>query len=160
SIVMRIYGQDLATLRGMAGQVRQAIDGSDGSGRGTVPGVTNLRVESQVLVPQIELVVDPYRAAAHGLKPGDVFDALHTLVNGTKVGEVHEGQMIFDLVVWGHPDVRRNWQELRKLDIDLPGGKGTVPLEAVAHLHLINAPNTIRHDKASRCIDVTCDVAG
>jgi Cu/Ag efflux pump CusA len=35
-----------------------------------------------------------------------------------------------------------------------------VPLAAVADLRLANAPNTIRHDKASRCIDVTCNVRG
>src|SRR5439155_26727165 len=29
-----------------------------------------------------------------------------------------------------------------------------------AELRLVNAPNTIRHDKASRCIDVTCNVSG
>src|SRR5262249_42490807 len=28
----------------------------------------------------------------------------------------------------------------------------------VADLELVNAPNTIRHDRASRCIDVTCNV--
>jgi len=42
------------------------------------------------------------------------------------------------------------------LPIDLPGGKGTVPLMAVAELRQVSAPNSIRHDKASRCIDVTC----
>jgi Cu/Ag efflux pump CusA len=160
SIVMRIYGPDLATLRDTAQKVRQAVDGSDGSGRGAVPGVINLKVEAQVLVPQIELVVDPYRAAAHGLTPAAIFDTVHTLVNGAKVGEIHQDQQIFDLVVWGHPDVRTRWPDLRKLEIDLPSGKGTIPLEAVAQLQLVNAPNTIRHDKASRCIDVSCDVAG
>src|SRR5262249_13357744 len=73
---------------------------------------------------------------------------------------IHDGQKVFDLMVWGHPDIRGNWQELRKLEIDLPSGKGTVPLEAVASLQMVNAPNTIRHEKASRCIDVSCDVAG
>jgi Cu/Ag efflux pump CusA len=30
----------------------------------------------------------------------------------------------------------------------------------VADLHLVNAPNAIRHDKGSRCIDVTCNIKG
>jgi Cu/Ag efflux pump CusA len=140
--------------------VRAAIDGTDGSGRGAIPGVVNLKVEAQVLVPQIEVVIDPSRAAAHGLTPGAIADALNTLMKGDKVGEIHQGKMVFDLMVWSHPDVRRSWPDLRRLEIDLPGGKGTIPLEAVAQLHLVNAPNSIRHDKASRCIDVSCDVSG
>jgi CzcA family heavy metal efflux pump len=158
TVVMRLYGPDLASLRRKAQEVRQVIEG--GEGREPVSGVTDLRVEAQVLVPQIELVLDPHRSAAVGLTPGAVTDAVQTLLNGTKVAEVHQDQKIFDVVVWGHPDIRYSWPELRRLEIDLPGGQGTVPLESVAELRLVNAPNTIRHDKASRCIDVTCNVSG
>lgn len=159
TIVLRIYGPDLAVLRQKAQQVRQAIEGGRG-GEGKVPGVVNLRVEPQVLVPQLELNIDPHKAAAYGLTPVAVMDAVTTLVNGAKVGEVHQEQKIFDVVVWGHPDVRKSWHELRQLEIDLPAGQGTIRLESVADIRLVNAPNTVRHDKASRCIDVTCNVSG
>src|SRR5204862_3662282 len=130
------------------------------AGEGPVPGVVNLRVEPQVLVPQLELNMDPQKVAAYGLTPAAIMDAVTTLVNGTKVGEVHQQQKVFDVVVWGHPDVRKSWPDLRYLEIDLPGGQGTIRLESVADICLINAPNTIRHDKASRCIDVSCNVVG
>jgi CzcA family heavy metal efflux pump len=158
SVVLRTYGPDLAVLRKKAQQIRQAIEGTGGSG--AIPGAVDLKVEAQVLVPQIELVLDPYRIASVGLTPGAVMDAVATLVNGTKVGEVHQGQMIFDVMLWGHPDVRKSFPDLRRLEIDLPNAAGTVPLESLAELRLVNAPNTIRHDKASRCIDVTCNVRG
>lgn len=158
SVVLRLYGPDLDVLRQKAQEVRQAIEGSDGQGR--VAGVADLRVEAQVLVPQMELLLDPHKSAAYGLTPAAVIDAVSTLLNGVKVGEVHEGQKIFDVTLWGHPDVRRNWGDLRRMEVDLPGGQGTVPLEAVAEVRLINAPNTIRHEKASRCIDVSCNVVG
>ncbi len=158
TVVVRTYGPDLATLRRKAQEIRAAIEGQ--TGNGLVPGVIDLRVEPQVLVPQLELVLDPHRIAAHGLTPGAVVDAVTTLVNGAKVGEVHQGQMAFDVVVWGHPDVRGTLYDLRRLDIDLPGGLGTVPLAAVAELREVNAPNTIRHDKVSRCIDVSCNLRG
>jgi len=159
SIVLRTYGPELSVLRQKAQQIRQAIEGSSGSG-GAVAGVVDLKVEAQVLVPQLELVLDPYRIAAVGLTPGAVVDAVATLVNGTKVGEIHREQMIFDIVIWGHPDLRKSLPDLRRLEIDLPNAAGTVPLEALADLRLVNAPNTIRHDRASRCIDVTCNVRG
>lgn len=152
SIVVRIYGPDLAGLRELAQQVRQAIEGDP------IPGVADLRVEPQVLVPQLELVIDPQRTAAYGLTPGALVDAVTTLLNGAHVGQVHEDQKVFDLVVWSHPEVRGSVSDLRRLEIDLPTGTGTIPLEAVAELRQVNAPNTVRHDKASRCIDVTCNV--
>jgi CzcA family heavy metal efflux pump len=164
AVVVRIYGPDLAVLRQKAQDVRQAIEGGDG--RGKVRGVVDLQVETQVLVPQIELALDLNRAATYGLTPGGVVDAVRTLVNGVKVGEVHRDQKAFDLVVWGHPDIRKNLSDLRHLEIGLPPGrttpegKATIPLDAVAELRLVNAPNTIVHDKASRCINVTCNVSG
>jgi CzcA family heavy metal efflux pump len=156
SIVLRVYGPELDGLRQRAAEVREAI--AQGSGEGLVPGVIDLKVEAQVLVPQLELVFDPYKMADYGLRPKEVGDALATLLNGTAVAEAHQDQRKFDIVVRGHPDVLRRLPDLRRLEIDLPGGKGTAPLAAVADLRLVSAPNAIRHDKASRCIDVTCNV--
>jgi Cu/Ag efflux pump CusA len=80
------------------------------------------------------------------------------------VGEVHHEQAAFDLVVWGHPDVRRQEGDLQDLEIDLPPGPGgivsTVKLHEIARIERVNAHNTIRHDKASRCIDVSCNLSG
>jgi CzcA family heavy metal efflux pump len=154
AIVVRIYGPDLAVLRAKAQEVRQAIEGNP------IPGVVNLKVEPQVLVPQLELVIDTHKAAAHGLTPFAVADAVTTLVNGSKVGEVHRDQKIFDLMVWSDPAVRRSLPDLRRLPIDLPGGRGQVPLHSVAELRRVSAPNTVRRDRSSRCIDVSCNVAG
>jgi CzcA family heavy metal efflux pump len=159
SVVMRIYGDDLGELRRRANEVQQAI-ATGPNKEGLVEGVVNLKVEPQVLVPQWQLVIDPRKAADHGLTPRAIVDNLNALVNGVKVAEVHKGQMIFDVVVWGHPRVRGSEPDLKQLPIDLPNGKGTVPLGAVAELRRVSAPNTVRRDKASRCIDVTCNVKG
>src|SRR5262249_29145763 len=143
-------------LRDRAAQVKDVIEHGN-RGEGPVAGVVNLKVESQVLVPQIKLSPQIYETG-YGLYPKDIADAVGTLVNGSVVAEVHQEQMKFDVVVWGHPSIRYTIKDLEKLQLNLPGGKGTVPLSAVANLTLVNAPNTIRHDKASRCIDVTCNV--
>jgi CzcA family heavy metal efflux pump len=160
TIVLRIYGPDLAVLRDKGEAVRQAIEGSDGRGR--VPGVIELKVEPQVLVPQLKIEFDIHKLGAYGLTTAGVADAVRTLLNGTKVGEIHEQQQSFDLVVWGHPEVRRYENDLREMEIDLPptptGVRGTVKLKELARLERVQAPNTIRHDKASRCIDVSCNI--
>jgi CzcA family heavy metal efflux pump len=155
TVVLRTYGPDLAKLRDQAGKIKQAIEGGPD---GKVEGVVDLNVESQVLVPQLELRVDPYRARAHGLTPADVFDSVSTLLNGTHVGEIHKDRRAFALVVRGHPDVYANLTDLRRMEIDLPNGQGMVPLDAVADLRLVNALNAIRHDQAFRCIDVSCNI--
>src|SRR5262249_49783760 len=120
--------------------------------------VKDLKVEAQVLVPQLRLVLGQRALAERGLTPKAVTTALTTLLNGATVGQVILDQKSFDVVVIGHPSLRDSESALEDLDIDLPSGQGTVKLRAVGRLVKTRAPNTIRHDRASRCIDVTCNV--
>src|SRR5262249_49933608 len=151
-----IYGPDLGVLRDKANAVKVAIEGSDG--RGAVPGVIELKVEPQVLVPQLELEFLPDKLAAYHLSAAQVADDVATLLGGTKVNEVHTAHKTFGVGVWPAPAARRQEYDLGTLELDLPNGKGTVLLREVARLRRTQAPNTIRHYKAKRCIDVSCNV--
>jgi Cu/Ag efflux pump CusA len=151
SIVVRIYGPELAGLRNKAQDVKKVMEG--------VEGVTTLQVDSQVLVPQLQVKLRPAAAARFGLTGGQIRRAVDTLVKGTKVGEVYYNQMSFDTVVWGVPTVRNDISAICKLPIDLPQG-GYVPLGDVADIEITPAPNEIKREKASRYINVTCNVKG
>ena len=151
SIVVRIYGPDLEGLRAKAAEVSKAISG--------VEGVANLKVEQQVLVPQIEVRLKSDAASRLGLTPGDVRRAATTVIKGQKVGELYQEQQINDVVVWGAASTRTDIESLRRLRINLPTG-GDAPLGDVADIRIAPAPNVIQREGASRRIDVTCDVKG
>jgi len=151
TIVVRIFGPDLETLQAQAQQVAKSIS--------ELPGVSDLKVEPQVLVPQLEVKVRTEAAQRFGLTPGAVRQAATTLVKGTKVGEIYEEQKIFDVVVWGVERVRRDPYALGDIRIDLPGS-GQAPLAHLADLRIAPTPNTINREGASRRIDVTCNVRG
>ena len=151
SIVVRVFGPDLAVLRSKAQEIQKVI--------ADVKGVTDLQVESQVLVPQLQVRLRPDAAARFGLTGGQIRRAVDTLVKGTKIGEVYYNQMSFDAMVWGVPAVRSDIAAIRKLQIDLPQG-GYVPLGDVADIEVTPAPNEIKREKASRRIDITCNVKG
>ena len=150
---MRLFGPDLAVLRGQGQGSRERR-----SARST--GVTNLKVEPQVLVPQIEVRLRPEAAERFGLTPGHVRRAATTLLRGPKVGEVYRGA----------EEVRRRrvgrarasaptWRPCRICRIDTPTG-GQVPLGDVADVLIVPAPNEIKREAASRRLDITCNVKG
>ena len=151
TIVVRVYGPDLQQLQTQARAVRDGIS--------KVDGVADLTVQAQVLVPKVEIRFDPDRAAAFGLTPGDVRRAAATLVQGTKVGEFYEDQRLFDVVVWGTPEVRRNLDAIRRLQVPVASG-GMVPLASVSSVEVIPTPNEITRENGSRRIDVTTNVRG
>ena len=149
AIVVRLFGQNLDTLRQKAGEIGAAMS--------NVAGVTNLQVEPQVEVPQIEVQLRPEAALRFGVTAGDVRRAAMTLIRGTKVGEIYEDQKIFDVVVWSPERLRSNLPSLTRLFIDTPLG-GKVPLGDLAELRIAPTPNVIQHENASRRIDVSCNV--
>lgn len=151
SIVVRVFGPELSVLRNKAQDIKKVMEG--------VEGVTTLQVEAQVLVPQLQVRLRPDAAARFGLTGGQIRRAVDTLVKGTKVGEVYYEQKSFDTVVWGVPGIRNDISAICRLPIDLPQG-GYVPLGDVADVEITPAPNEIKREKASRRIDITCNVKG
>jgi CzcA family heavy metal efflux pump len=150
TIVVRLYGPDLSELRAKAKEIEAVM--------AAVPGTANLKVEAQVLVPQVEVRLRPEAAERFGLTAGHVRRASTTLLKGAKVGEVFEGQMKFDVVVWGQPEVRTDIAAIQRLPIDTPLGQ-QVRLGDVADVSIVPTPNEIKRENASRRLDITCNVA-
>lgn len=149
SIVVRLYGPDLNVLRAKAKEVEALMN--------KVPGVTNLKVEAQVLVPQVEVRLRPEAAERFGLTAGHVRRATTTLLKGAKVGEVYEGQKKFDVLVWGVPALRSDLNAIMRLPVDTPAGM-QVRLGDVAEVSIVPTPNEIKREGASRRLDITCNV--
>ena len=151
AIVVRLYGPELEVLRPKAQEVARAMEG--------VPGVADLQVEQQTLIPHVEVRVLPAAARRFGLSSGEVRAAAATMIQGTKVGEIYDRQKIFDVTVWGVPEVRRDLGALRALRLDTPSG-ANIPLRDVTDIRIAPTPNSITHENGSRKIDITCNVRG
>ncbi len=151
SMVVRIYGPDMDVLRAKAKEVAAAM--------AEVEGINNLKVEPNVLIPQIEVKLRPAAAEKFGLTPGQVRRAVTTVLRGTKVGEVYLGQMKQDVVVWGTDQLRTDPGAIGELRIDTPTG-AQIPLKDIADIGIVAAPNEIKREGGSRRIDVTCDAKG
>ncbi len=152
TIVVRIYGPDQAELRAAGARVRDAIGG--------IQGVSDLKLESQVLVPQIRIRPRAGELARLGLTAGEVRRQAQTLVAQTKVGEIYRDQRAFDVAVWGEPAVRGSVHALRDLMIQAPVTGAPVRLGDVADIEIAPAPNEVKRENGQRRLDVTMNVAG
>ncbi len=151
TVVVRIFGPDMDVLRAKAQEIADVM--------GPIEGVTSLKVEQQLLVPQLDVRLRPEASARLGLTAGDVRRAATTLIKGLKVGELYREQKILDVFVWGVEKVRNDISTVSELPIESPLGTH-VPLSDAAEIALVPAPNEIKREGASRKIDVTCNVQG
>jgi HME family heavy-metal exporter len=148
-IAVKIFGDDLDALRATADELQQRL--------AKVPGLTDLQVEKQVRIPQLEIRVDYGRAALYGVPPAAVIDQLSRLSNGRIVSRVVDGYRRFD-VTMRLPDRLRTTQRLGDLLIDTP--RGWIPARQVADIKETEGPNQILRENGRRRIVVLANTDG
>ncbi len=148
-IALKVYGDDLDTLRGLAEQLRGKL--------ATVRGVADLQVEKQVLIPQLKIRIDYAAAARYGVAPGALLRSLEQMVEGERVAQIVDGNRRHDVVV-RLPEGARGPEALRNLLIETP--LGHVPLVKVAAVEEGDGPNQISRENARRRIVVSANASG
>ena len=150
-IIVRLFGNNLGVLQDRASEVQQIMTETD--------GVVAPHVQGIVQEPNFEIQVDIAAARAQNISPGYVRRASAALLSGLEVGSLFEDQKVFEVVVWGTPEIRQNLTDIENLLIDRPGG-GHVRLGDVAGVNVRPTPSVISHDATSRSLDVGASISG
>jgi len=150
-IAIKITGSDLGTLRKKAMEVERAIKG--------LPGVVDLQVEQQILIPQLRLRVKREAAARYGFKAGELTEIFEAALNGRVVSQVIEGRRFFDLVLWTAESSRVDNEAIANLRLVSPSG-AVVLLADVADVVETPGPNQINRENVARRIVVSCNAQG
>jgi Cu/Ag efflux pump CusA len=150
-LVVRVYGDNVEKLRDKAEEVRDSLAG--------MAGVVEAHVEYPEQHPTLEIETDLEKAKRWGLKPGDIRRAAATLLGGLEVGNLFEDQKVFDVVVWGTPELRHSLASVDDLLIDTPGGP-QVRLADVADTRIVPSATVINREAVARYVDVDIDVEG
>ena len=148
-IAIKIFGDDLDTLRGQADLLQTKLV--------AVPGIADLEIEKQVLAPQIKVRVDYAAAAQYGVPTPQILAALQSLVEGEKVTQIVEGSRRFALVV-RLPESARSVEGLGNILLQTPSGP--VPLSKVATIEDSDGPNQISRDDGKRRIVLSANAQG
>lgn len=142
-IAIKLFGPDLNVLRSSAEDIKAAME--------FVPGVVDLAVEKQVLIPQLHVNVDREQAAARGLMPGEVAEYAQLAMQGETVGAVLDGERSHDIVMRLKDDARDSAEAIRQIPIDTEDDH-IVPLDLVADIEEAKGANLINRENAQRRI--------
>ncbi len=148
-IAIKIFGDDLDTLRSLAEQLQSRMAG--------IKGLVDLQVERQVRIPQVQVAVDYQKAGLYGVAPSHVTEALETLLNGRVVSQIIDGNRRYDVVL-RVADADRTTEGLSKLIVETPAGR--VPLSSFAQVVETDGPNQIQRDNTRRRIVVLANTDG
>ncbi|WP_462255429.1 efflux RND transporter permease subunit [Ferruginibacter sp.] len=150
-VAVKIFGNDLAELRTAAAAMKEILN--------TVPGVVDLQVEKQVLVPQLQIKIDRNALQRYGLQAGKVAEDLEVFYNGKVSSQVLDGQKTFDILLRSSDADRSNIENIRSTQIALPNGS-LIPLSQIATIEMENGVNSVSHENTQRRIVVSANVQG
>lgn len=150
-VSVKIFGNDLLTLRSNAEQLKSIIS--------NVPGVVDVQIENQVMVPQLMIKLDRMAVQRYGLQVGNVADELEIFYNGKVVSQIIDGQKSFDIVLRTDDSTRKNIEAIRNTQIAASDGS-LIPLQQIAKIELENSINAVNHENTQRRIVVSANVQG
>ena len=148
-IAVKIFGEDLDTLRNLAEQLQNRM--------AAIKGLVDLQVERQVRIPQVQVSIDYQKAGMFGVTPAHVTETLETLLNGRVVSQIIDGNRRYDVVL-RVAEADRTTEGLTKLVVETPAGR--VPLSSFAQVVDTDGPNQIQRDNTRRRIVVLANSDG
>jgi len=149
-IGIKIYGDDLDTLRRISDEVQNVLKGIRGAGE-----LSGEQITGQ---PLLQVKVNPGAIARYGVSTRDVLGVVEA-VGSRRVGEIREGQRRFPLAV-RLPDAQRTDREALAATLIPTAGGPVVRLDQVAQLVVTEGPSTIQREWSRRRITVQCNVRG
>ena len=155
-VALRIYGDDLATLKDAGDNAAALI--------ANIPGAKDARVEQMSGLPMLSIEPNRDHLALLGLTIADVQAAVQAAIAGVKTGLIYEGDRRFNLVVRMSENVSQDLSALANLPIALSKSLNPdlsyVPLGEVATISQQVGPNQINRQSGKRHVIVTANVEG
>jgi cobalt-zinc-cadmium resistance protein CzcA len=150
-VVVKIFGDDIATLnkmaREIAAQVRQ------------ITGSTDVYALRNAGAKYFTVNIDRAKAGRLGLNATDVQDALRIWVDGKRLGYVLEGMVRTPVVLRGEANLRASSADLARTPIVIPAG-GTVELSQLADIKVEDGPIQVIREEGQRFATVLANVEG
>jgi len=150
-VAVKVYGPDLTELRSSANQISKNIQ--------SIPGVVDVQIERQVMVPQLLIKVNREALQRYGLQAGKVAQDLEIFYNGKVTGQIIDENKSFDILLRATEEERGNIESIRNTLIDAPDGN-LIPLQQIATIENTTSINTITHENTQRKITISCNVQG
>jgi Cu/Ag efflux pump CusA len=150
NLAVKIFGPDLAVLRGLAAKAQALLSG--------VPGIVDVSNTEQSSVPQLVIDFDRRTLPRYGLTPASLSRSVEALFQGTEAGEIVEGGVVSRVVVRLPERLRASREELAALPVPTPSGQ-MVRLGEVAQPRFDLGPGLVRRENVERMAMVTANIS-
>lgn len=149
AVEARIQGDEFATLQEIASQLKQLLKG--------MPGVVDIKDDSDLKLDELHIQVDAKKSAQAGLNISDIAFAVRSAFAGSTATTIKKTAEEIDVVVQLPESAQSNPAALNNLLIENQDGN-LIPLNRVASLQKTTGLQVIKHHDSMRVVTVTANV--
>jgi len=150
-LVIKVFGQDFGEMRRIAESIIAVLE--------KVPGASDVTINQEPPLPQIQVKVDREAAARFGINIADVAGIIESGIGGKAVSTLFLGERKYDIAVRFPESVRGSPDEISSLTVTLPSG-ARIPLSQVARVETGTGESTITREMNRRHITVRLNLRG
>jgi cobalt-zinc-cadmium resistance protein CzcA len=151
SIAVKVYGNDLTQIEGLADSVQHILSG--------VRGIEDLGVVKLIGQPEMRIDLDQEKMGVYGVATADAQSVIEMAIGGKGASQLYEGERKFDIRIRYAPEYRDNEESIGALMV--PTMMGTkVPLKEIATIHDVTGPAFVYRDGNKRYCAVKFSVRG
>jgi cobalt-zinc-cadmium resistance protein CzcA len=148
-LAAKLYGPDLDVLEQKGEEIKNVMS--------QVQGVKDLGLQRDTGQPNLDLTVDRKAAARFGLNVADVQDAVQTAVGGFPIGQILQGEAVYNLTVRYQKPYRDTREAIQDIRLLSPSGE-RVSLAQVTNVQIKDGAYDIYREKNSRYVAIRFEV--
>ncbi len=151
-VAFKLFGPDLRVLRQQTAEILSILR--------DVPGIADLRADSQALYPQYKIYAVREDLSKLGVSPGDLIESLEAMLQGVPVTRIIEKDRSMEVFLRLDPASRKNIEAIRSLPVHvLPTGR-VVKLEEIADIFETSGPTSIERENLQRRVAIAFNTQG
>jgi len=150
-LVVKVFGHDFGETRRIASDLVDVLK--------EIQGASDVAIDQEPPLPQIQVKVDRAAAARFGINVADIATIIESGIGGKAVSNVFIGERVYDIAVRFPETVRGSADAISSLTVTLPTG-ARIPLSQVAQITAATGESTITREMNRRHLTVRLNLRG
>jgi cobalt-zinc-cadmium resistance protein CzcA len=150
-LALNIYGDDFAESRHLAEKIVEELK--------TIPGATDVAIDQEPPVPQLQIHADRDKIAQYGLNVSDVAELIEIAIGGKAISQVYINDRVYDVICRYTEDSRDNPGKIGNLMLTSASG-AKIPLSQVTTITKSIGASLIAREMNKRYLIVRLNLRG
>jgi cobalt-zinc-cadmium resistance protein CzcA len=148
---IKIYGEDLAGSRRIAGEIAGVIR--------EIPGAADVNIEQEPPMPQLQILADREKISHYGLNVADVSELIEVAIGGKAISQVFIGNRVYEVICRYNEMYRNTPEAIGGLMLTSASG-ASIPLSQIAEIKTTLGPSIINREENHRFLTVRVNLRG